>query len=219
MAEEILLASSIANVPQLAAFDQMAAHRYNQAPIERLLVYIIDTVEPSALPWLAKQFDVLGYKGMRLATTEAQQRAVIKNAIQIKRYSGTPWAVKQALRSIGYPDAILTENAGTGAHGWAEFQIQIDAGENGISEAMITELVEMIKIYKGTRNHLLAIEFTVNFSDGITVTDDNNLLPGTDDLEHMIVGVTRFANGAYIADGSIDASSDSDSLTMNVITL
>jgi phage tail P2-like protein len=217
MASDTVLASAIANVPHLAAFDQLAADRMQNIDLDQLLIYVIDTVDASALPWLAKQFDVLGYRGMRLATTEAQQRQVIKNAIPLKRKAGTPWAVKNALKSIGYPDAVLVENAGIGPTGWAEFQIQIDGGDNEISEAMIAELVKMINIYKGTRNHLLAIDYTVNWNDGFTITDEHNLEPAIDDADTLFVGIARFANGAYIADGSIDGSSDSDSLTMVIV--
>lgn len=214
-----VLASAISNVPHMAAFDQLAADRFDKVDLDQLLVYVIDTVDASALPWLAWQFDVLGYNGMRLATTEQQQREVIKSAIQLKRYSGTPWAVKEALRSIGYPDAVLTENAGEGEYGWAQFRISIDSGDNTISEAMVTELVKMINIYKGARNHLLDISYTVNFSDGFTLIDSHSLETGIDSNDTVFVGISRFADGTYIADGSIDASSDSDSLTMNVVTL
>jgi len=217
MANDTVVASAIANVPHLAAFDLLAAQRMANINLEQLLVYVIDTVDATALPWLAKQFDVLGYRGMRLATTEAQQREVIKTAIQLKRYSGTPWAIKTALRSIGYPDAVLVENAGTGSTGWAQFRIDIDGGDNGISEAAITELIEMISIYKGARNHLLALSYSVNFSDGVTITEDTDMQPPIDDDDVLTVGISRFADGTYIADGSIDASSDSDSLTMIIV--
>lgn len=209
-----ILASAIANVPHLAAFDTMAEERFSEIQLDRLLVYIIDTVDASALPWLAWQFDVLGYRGMRLAQTDAQQREVIKNAILLKRYAGTPWAVKNALKSIGYPDAVLVENAGTGAHGWAQFRIELDVGDNAISEDKINELIQMINIYKGTRNHLIALSYSIVFDDEVTVTDDHNLQPGLEDDELIYVGARRFANGEYMADGSIDASLDSDSLTM-----
>jgi phage tail P2-like protein len=212
-----ILASAISNIPHLAAFDALAEDRLNKIPLENLLIYIIDTVDVSALPWLARQFDVLGYRGMRLAKTEAEQREVIKNAIRLKRYTGTPWAIKEALRTIGYPDAVLVEHVGTGEHGWAEFRIDIDAGGNQISEAMITELLQMINIYKNVRSHLLALSYTVNFSDGFSITDEHNLDPAIDEGDTLFVGLTRFANGEYIADGSIDASSDSDSLTMIIV--
>jgi phage tail P2-like protein len=217
--EDNVLASAISNVPHLAAFDKLASKRLDAVAMDKLLVYLIDTVDASALPWLAKQFDVLGFRGMRLATTEAQQREVIKTAIQLKRTSGTPWAVKNALKAIGYPNAVLVENAGTGPWGAAEFEIKIDAGENPVSAAMIADLVSMINIYKGARNHLKSLSYQVNFSDGVVLLDQHNLEPAVGDSDTLFIGVSRFANGAYIADGSIDASSDSDSLTMEVITL
>ncbi len=219
MPEEVVLASALTNVPHFAAFDLMAAKQLGKIDLDKLLMYVIDTVDAAALPYLAKQFDVLGYRGMRLATTEAQQREVIKNAIRLKRYSGTPWAVKNALKAIGYPDAVLTERSGSGVTGWAEFTIKLDVGDNPVSQVQIDELVKMINIYKGARNHLNALSYTVNFADGVALADEHNLEPGLVDDEVVFVGVSRFANGEYIADGSIDASSDSDSLTMIVIEL
>jgi len=216
---DVILASALSPVPHIAAFDLLAEERLGNVQLDKLLIYIIDTVDASALPWLAKQFDVLGFRGMRLATTEVQQREVIKTAIQLKRTSGTPWAVKNALRSIGYPDAVLVENAGTGPYGAAEFTIKLDVGENEISAAMIDDLISMINIYKGARNHLTALSYKVNFSDGVSLNDEHNLEPPINNADTLFVGVGRFADGTYIADGSIDASSDSDSLTMEVIIL
>lgn len=220
MAEKPIIASAIANVDHLVAFDLMAAKRFKNIPLEKLLIYIIDTVDASALPYLATQFDVLGFKGMRLATTEAQQRQVIKKAIEIKRHSGTPWAVKEALRSIGYPDAVLVESAGTGQYGWAQFRIELNVGDNEISAAKLDELAQMINIYKGTRNHLLDLSYTIAFvEDALTITDDSNENPSVDDDDIVYAGGNFRYDGTGQYDGDHNYSSDSDVLEITIINV
>jgi len=114
MNKQTVVASSIENIPHFVAFDLLAKQRFSTMELENLLVYIIDTVDSSAIPYLAEQFDVLGYNGFRLAKNEDEQREIIKRAIELKRYKGTVWAVKEALKSIGYPDAVLKESVGSG---------------------------------------------------------------------------------------------------------
>lgn len=216
-----ILASSITNVPHFAAFDILVAKKLSDVELDRLLIYIIDTVDASSLPFLAEQFDVLGYKGMRLATTEAQQREVIKRAIELKRYSGTLWAVEEALKSIGYPDAIITENVGTHpVHGWAEFRISIDGGANLISADKLDELVKMINVYKGTRNHLKDLTYTIDLgNDDINLIDESSESPSVDDTDIITAGGDFKYDGLHLYDGSKNYSSDSDVLEITIINV
>jgi phage tail P2-like protein len=220
MASEILLASAIAGVDHLAAFDIMARKRFSSIQLDRLLVYIIDTVDASALPHLATQFDVLGYKGMRLATSESQQREVIKKAIEIKRHAGTPWAVEEALKAIGYPQAILIENAGTGQYGWAQFRIILNVGDNPITVEKLDELIKMINIYKNKRSHLIDLSYTIALSDdSFSLGDESNEGPSIDDGDSMYVGGDFRHNGEYLRDGEKNHSTDTDVLEIQIINV
>ena len=216
----VILASAIADVEHLAAFDLVAQKRFGGFALDRVLTYFIDTVDASALPYLAQQFDVLGYKGMRLATTEAEQREVIKNAIKIKRHSGTPWAVKQALKAIGYPDAVLVEQAGTGPTGWAQFRIELNTGDKPISAAGITDLVKMIDIYKNVRSHLIDLSYTITFVEQpIKITEISSESPSVDDTDAIVIGGDTKHNGLVLRDGSRNYSTDSDLLTIQIISV
>ncbi|MEX3629052.1 MAG: phage tail protein I, partial [Burkholderia sp.] len=66
-----------------------------------LLVADFDTVPASALPALAEQWRMLGDAGWNLAATEAQQRALLKEAGALHRMRGTPWAVMRVLEILG----------------------------------------------------------------------------------------------------------------------
>jgi hypothetical protein len=54
-----------------------------------LLVYLVDQVDPSALPHLAEQFHVMGLEGWDTVSTAAERRALIKSAIAYHRLKGT----------------------------------------------------------------------------------------------------------------------------------
>jgi len=216
--KDVILANSIAGVPHFAAFDLIAKKRLEAIQLDTLLVYLIDTVSESALSFLADQFDVLGYKGLRLATTTDQKREIIKRAIELHRFKGTVWAVKEALKTIGYPDAILTEHVGTGAGAWATFRIEIDAGNNPVSAAAVDELVRMIDEYKNVRSHLLDISYKISFDpDSITLTDESYEGPAVDDSDDIYVGGDFRYNGAYTYNGDRNYSTDTDILTVTII--
>ncbi|CAB5521264.1 Bacteriophage P2-related tail formation protein [Pseudomonas putida] len=77
--------------------------------LNAMLVYLVDLVKPSVLPILAEQFSMLEEATWPVARSDDDRRALIKTAIELHRYKGTPWAVKQALATIGYPVLELIE--------------------------------------------------------------------------------------------------------------
>ncbi|MEM1590181.1 MAG: phage tail protein I [Candidatus Bathyarchaeia archaeon] len=68
--------------------------------VYKLLIYPrIDSLSGEVLDLLAWQFHIEGWE---LAETEGEKRALIKKAIELHRYKGTPWAVINALKACGY---------------------------------------------------------------------------------------------------------------------
>lgn len=208
-----VLASSIASVPHLQAFDLLLKKRLGALKLDSLLVYLIDTVDASALYYLAYQFDVLGYKGMHLATTEQQQRDLIKKAIELHRFKGTLWAVRESLKAIGFPDAEITEHI---TH-WATFKVVLNIGVSTITPQMIADVVRMINEYKNTRSHLYGIEFKISFDDEITITDTSYEEQADIDNDAISVGGDFRYNGEEYYNGERNYSSDTDVLTIQII--
>lgn len=152
----------------------LSADRLAALPIDKLLLYLIDEVDAEALPWLAWQFNVAGLRGYRLAPDDAARREVIKTAIELNRYGGTPFAVKDALRRVGFPKSDIREHTGFfydavhdygdsssqsyGSGTWANFIVIVDLGpDKGISVAQ-TEFIEaLINEWKNARSVLEAI--------------------------------------------------------------
>jgi hypothetical protein len=88
--------------------DAVARMRFDALDRTKLLVYMIDNVDASALPALAWQFRVLG-DSWSIAPTDAEKRSLLRRAIARRRSRGTTWAVKDALDAVGYPVVFIEE--------------------------------------------------------------------------------------------------------------
>jgi len=147
--------------------------------IDSLLVYLIDRVNASAFDLLAWQFHVEGYE---LAQSEIEKRNIIKRSIELHRYKGTVWAVREAIKSCGYKDVEIEERlpevkydgqyyyAGTEDHAggtrWALFKVLIDIGESkSLTVSDIQRLISLINEYKNVRSHLKDLTFKSTVED------------------------------------------------------
>jgi len=84
----LLVQPSIRADPRSRAFAQLL-ERLGEIDLEPLLVYKISTTVPSALPWLAEQFNVGGLKGWAWQRHEEEERQLIRNAVPLHRLKGT----------------------------------------------------------------------------------------------------------------------------------
>lgn len=210
-----LLPDSIAHIKHLAAFDLMMKKRFSELELDRILVYLIDTVDADAIPYLAEQFDVLGYKGFRLATTDQEKREIIKKSIELHRYKGTPWAVKESLISIGFGDAVLEEHVE--GH-WANFRVSIDLGERPLGVVEINDLTQMISEYKNARSHLVDLSYKITLTqDSITVTDDQTDAQAISESDILTAGGDFRHNGLFLRNGSRNYSKDADVLSITIV--
>jgi P2-related tail formation protein len=181
-----ILASGISQKEHLAVFDKIAALRFAALEVEKVLIYVIDTVDADALFYLAEQFDVLGYRGWKLAKTEADRRSLVKRAVQLHKYKGTPYGIKEALRSVGFDNTVIQEginylhdstldhnSVGTyGGNEWATFRVIYDLGnDKGISTEQTTDLAALVDEYKNVRSHLLGISWKASLSDNAIATE------------------------------------------------
>ena len=174
------LASGISTVPHLAALDKVFSELRDNLDYTPMLFYLIDTAPAELLPYLAIQFDVLGYKGWGLINTDAEKRALLKNAANLHRYKGTPYAIEAALESIGFSNITITEGCypllngyfkldgeiTLGSLTWPYFKVDIGLGGGGASTVTETEMRALIEIYKNKRSRLAAITFS-----GIVLND------------------------------------------------
>lgn len=226
-----VLASSVSRTKHLVVFDKIWRKALGDIDLTPLLVYLVDIVPSELLPYLAYQFNMMGFNGWGLTINDDDRRRLIKEALELKRYKGTPWAIKQALRAVGFPTVEIQEGGmeekydgtryydGTIYHGggsWANFRVNLlDIGEyRGIGAEDLTAIREMIKRYKNTRSHLLDLNLVANLSDEVSV-NDLFLGSGVYNNEDSF-GVTKYYNGSFNYNGSNQYSGSSDEFVLNI---
>ena len=168
------IASGVATVPHVVAFVDGTDDALSAAPLEVVLVQLPDFCDPQALPLLAQQFVyVLGYKGYGLCLTDQQRRVVIKAGPANHRIWGTPASIENAIRAVGFPDAIVTEQTGIRHNGmyrhngqkrhggtkWYNIDVEVFYYTMP-DDAMISMLTKMINKYKSTRSVLFNLKLT-----------------------------------------------------------
>jgi P2-related tail formation protein len=127
---------------------------------------LVDTVAPSVLPYLADQFDIDGLQGFGMAETEQQQRDIIKKSIALHKFIGTPWAIREACRTVGFPIVILEEGVTAQPGGpespedWARFRVFVEAPDSRHITAEESRKIRLfVEFYKNERSHLVEIGY------------------------------------------------------------
>ena len=150
MADALLLPPPLAGDERFQALGQLAA-RISDMDLSPLLVYLVDTVNASALPNLAEQLHILG-EGWQFARDDDERRRLLKRAIELHRYKGTRWAIQQVLETLALSGQI-SEWFQYGGQPYY-FKINVDLSTRGIDEATFDALVALITEYKNVRSHL-----------------------------------------------------------------
>lgn len=167
-----------------------------------LLVYRIDSVPESALPYLAWQFDILSplwqmvappvnsidaltdvdlltdidtlAEGPRYGAASEDprirlQRELLKRAIPLHRFRGTPSAIKSALKTLGWGNISIAEgetswngNRFPAEQQWAVFRVRINLGERDQVRSEDPQIaIEAINFLKPARAWLDSLWFAV----------------------------------------------------------
>lgn len=150
MADALLLPPPLAGDERFRALGRIAA-RISDIDLSPLLVYLVDTVNATALPHLAEQLHLLG-EGWQFARDDDERRRLLKRAVELHRYKGTRWAIQQVLETLALSGQISEwfEYGGQPYH----FRINVDLATRGIDEATFDALVALITEYKNVRSHL-----------------------------------------------------------------
>lgn len=168
---ETLLPPALARDLNCRALESLNAKLHN-LDLNALLVYNFDTVPASALQVLAEQFSLIG-DGWELAETETAKRALLKFAIELHRYKGTPWSVEQLFLRLGLGNVVIEEGRsghirdgtrtrngfymrGVRSTHWAEYRIIF----NRLLSNKQAELAKsLLKKIAPKRCHLIEMEF------------------------------------------------------------
>lgn len=215
MADSVVLADGLAVNPEWRIWCQVFSDMLAEIDLSKLLVYMIDTVDASVIPTLAEQFDVLGYNGMRMAQTEAAQRALLKNAIVLHKYKGTEWAITQALQSLGFTDIRLKKGLADGYDHWAKFGIEITNTNVVLTEQSVADITAVVNAYKRAVCVLEEISMTLQVNDTLNLDDLVLVIPAlvVEDILQLSGTLKYDGSGEY--DGTYSHNGESDVVIIN----
>ena len=183
-----VLANSIDQSEIARVAHDVVAGRWDNFDLTEFLVYLVDTTVASTLPYLAEQFMVDGLRGFTVAETEQEQRELIKQAIRLHKLIGTPYSIKRACATVGFPIIILVEGVDTGDPNtdWARFDVWVTTEDNRtVTGELMDRIRALINLYKPERSHLGVLGFFLLLEEQNRVfapiegmSDDENLYDG-----------------------------------------
>lgn len=92
----------IASSERMTAWADLIHVKYESMPLEMIFKNLIDTVPALLLPWHADEYSLTGLDGWNLATSNYQKRELIKSAVELHAYKGTPWSIREIVRRLGF---------------------------------------------------------------------------------------------------------------------
>ena len=196
-----VIPTPIASVPHLKGLDDAVIDRVNQFPVEVVMTFLMGVLEESALDTMATDLSVNGVGGFAQAQTEAERRGILFNAVRTRKRTGTPWAIKRAIETLGYSTPVIIEGYGSGlvsydgnnnytgvisynsgGGGWAEFVVILPESELIVlTQNQIDQLVQYINHYKNARSKLVGIGYYDSLApqyDGLFTYDGNTTYSG-----------------------------------------
>ena len=195
------LISSALQSTKINAFADLIESSFADIDLTTIMIYLVDTVSSEALPFLAIQFDVDGFKGYDQCTTDEQKRDLIKNAIFLHRHVGTITSIRKACSLIGLDPKSIEENVPLYPGGddlWCAFRIRLSIEDLGrFNSTTLTSLKTFIDYYKNARSILTEIFFSLDLDDNIFESNE-------EDRESLVLVTTTNIVGDFSLDFGYD---------------
>lgn len=157
----------------LRTLTDLTGKRLAEIDLTVLLVYLVDMVQESALPWLAEQFSLTDGDGWDLAESDEAKRELIRGAIELHRYKGTPWSIREILRRLGFGEIELIEGIGRlkydGTKRYNGWYIHGDPGSWPVYRVILNQpvtndqagsLIRTLESFAPVRCKLASLEYT-----------------------------------------------------------
>jgi hypothetical protein len=148
-------------------------------PVESVMTFMMGILEETALTTMASDLGVNGVGGFAQASTEAERREVLFNAIKTRKRIGTVGALQDAVMTLGYSEPIIIEGAADapvtynggnnyngviqyqgGNGGWATFVVVLPEAELiGLTATEIDQLVQYVNHWKRASTKLIGIGY------------------------------------------------------------
>jgi phage tail P2-like protein len=157
---QMSLPPALATDPRFKVLGQLALDAF-QIDLSPMLVYLVDIVDASILPYLAEQFCMAGDAGALYAgfgpDTEVKTRALLKEAIVLHRFKGTRYSVQRALDLMNVTARITEWHEQTPVGAPYTFLIDLlltdaPAGQPVLSAERVDAILRMVEFWKPARS-------------------------------------------------------------------
>ena len=218
--KDVLISPAMKYQPHWWALDIWLQETFRGIDLSKLLIYFVEVCDDRVLPLLAEEFDVLGVKGWDFCRNKEEQRSLIKMAIQLHRYKGTPWAVRRAIEQAGLTGYVLTENTGSGPTGWAKFKVEVPFSLMPTDPTVVLNALALVNVYKNARSVLDGVTFTgLDFEDGVSMDEQDLVIDGDPTLMGDSVGTMasfRY-DGTVAHDATRNYMPELDCIVINIV--
>ena len=85
------------------------ANRLDTLDKSQIMTSLIDLLDEKYIELVAEKWSVTGYDGYLLANDIKSKRTLISSAVELHKYKGTPWAVKQICKKLGLGEVEIIE--------------------------------------------------------------------------------------------------------------
>lgn len=75
----------------------------------QIMTSLVELLDDKWIELLAEKWSVTGYDGLFVAESESSKRQLVRNAVKLHRYRGTPWAIRDVLRQLGFGEIEIDE--------------------------------------------------------------------------------------------------------------
>ena len=138
----------------------------------KLMPRLVDLVAPEHLGLLAESRSILNEDGYWLAESDQARRRLIKGAYELHRYKGTPWAMREIIRQLGFGEVEIIEGLfdkrrdgsfirdGTYYHGdrskWAHYRVIL---QQAITNDQADLLRKTLRVFAPARCVLASLDY------------------------------------------------------------
>ncbi|MDP0264179.1 phage tail protein [Glaesserella parasuis] len=98
----------IVNDPKYVALANLS-NQLDHLNHAKIMTTIVELLGDEFIPLLAEKWSVTGYDGEFVAEDNDSKQALIRNAIELHRRKGTPKAIRDVLRSLGFGEIEIDE--------------------------------------------------------------------------------------------------------------
>ena len=179
------------------SFDTVLSEIFQKIP-NTLIYSRIDELNEEVLDLLAWQFHIEGWE---LANSIEEKRNLVKKAIELHKYKGTKYAIKEAAKLLNI-DAKITEWFEYGGEPF-KFKVDLSLSNKQITADIRDKLIRLINEYKNERSWLEELILSY-FTKGFCYVSAGNMAEASGYSE-MIDGFTWTSKGAAFASAGVMA--------------